>query len=93
MTSHYVDGLSVYLVFGEPGGIFIQAATSLRGAGAAMILHAADVFGTTQLVMLDGSPFELDTIASTLPIDGCVWVRSADGDEPIGSIERRFLAP
>lgn len=93
MTSCGGDRFSVYLVFAEPGGIFIQAASSLAGAGAALIAHAAQMFQTTDLLMSDGSPFELDTIAAMLPMDGCVWILSASSDEPIASIERRFLAP
>lgn len=93
MTSCDGDRFSVYLVFAEPGGTFIQAASSLAGAGAALIAHAAQMLQTTELVMSDGSPFELDTVAAMLPMDGCVWILSASRDEPIGSIERRFLAP
>lgn len=93
MNSDKVDRLSVYLVFGEPGGVFIQAATSLNGAAVALIAHASEVFDVTQLVTIDGSPFDMETVAGMLTMDGIVWVRSIDGEEPVASIERRFLAP
>ncbi|MBY9061356.1 hypothetical protein K7957_00215 [Sphingomonas yunnanensis] len=93
MTSRDRDQLSVYLVFAEPGSVFIQAARSLAGAGAAVISHAMTASGATPLVMLDGSPFDIDAVESALPVDGCVWIRRDDGGEPVASIERRFLAP
>ncbi|WP_294284364.1 hypothetical protein [uncultured Sphingomonas sp.] len=87
------DGLSVYLVFTRPGDELVQAARSLVGAGAALISYATSFCGTSDLVMQDGSPFRMEVIAASLPIDGVVYVRALDGDEPIASIERRFLAP
>jgi hypothetical protein len=93
MSSNDGDRLSIYLVFGEPGGVFIQVATSLNGAAVALISHAAAVFDVTQLVMIDGSPFDMETVAGMLPMDGTLWIRSIDGEEPVASVERRFLAP
>lgn len=87
------DELSVYLVFAQPDDEFVQAAPSLAGAGAALISYAASFCGTADLVMQDGQPFRIDVIAATLPMDGVVYVRALDRNEPIASIERRFLAP
>lgn len=87
------DDLSVYLVFTQPGDEFVQAARSLAGAGAALIAYAASFCGTADLVMQDGQPFRIEVIAASLPMDGVVYVRAPDGDDPIASIERRFLAP
>ncbi|CAM3285918.1 hypothetical protein [Sphingomonas zeae] len=87
------DELSVYLVFTQPDDELVQAARSLAGAGAALIAYAAGFCGTADLVMQDGQPFRIEVIATSLPMDGVVYIRALDGDEPIASIERRFLAP
>jgi hypothetical protein len=92
MITEDTNRLSVYLVFAEPSGDFMQAAISLLGAGQAVVICAADenVLG---LVMEDGSPFLIENVGAMLPMDGTVYIRPADRTQPIARIERRFLAP
>lgn len=92
MTTKDANRLSLFLVFAEPSGDFVQAATSLVGAGRAVVICATDE-GFVDLAMQDGSPFLIDNIAAMLPMDGTVYVRPANGADPIARIERRFLAP
>lgn len=91
MNSSEKDQLSVYLVFAEPSGEFVQAARSLVGAGYAVVRFAARERSAVHLVIQDGGRFEIDAVAAQLPMDGTVQIRAADGAEPIVRIERRFL--
>lgn len=93
MSDDHRNRLSVYIAFAEPGGEVIEVASSLLGAGTAVVLHAVTKCGVTTLTLGDGRPFEIDLITDPIPIDDGIWIYPDDSDDPIARIERRFLAP
>ena len=46
MSDDHRNRLSVYIAFAEPGGEVIEVASSLLGAGTAVVLHAVPIFAS-----------------------------------------------